>query len=351
MRISTADLAARGLFLRADVEAYLRENQPDDPEEALANALIHPHSFEFPRPYDLLCGAAVSRHWRDGVRPHVYSGELPQDSILRAGNGLYVTSPEMTLFQMARYVRDVHLMAALITELSGSYALLPPGLVNCSRYLERGMTPFKGTKLLCDGYADCEPITAVENLQWVLDRHPHLPGSKLVRKALMASGNGSASPFETYVDVTLQLGRSLGGIGVGKGEMNKKVTFNEVGRSLARRGHAYADLLLTTKGGRRIAVEPCGVFGHAGKGEMDADRRRRHALENAKIEVIDVTWDDFTDSDAWDAICRRIAAHMGKRFHAPTTQMRQQRRLVHDDFCNWDCLRAFPSSSWRDSRP
>ncbi|MEE1045081.1 MAG: hypothetical protein U0L51_06250 [Olegusella sp.] len=348
MKISTADLAARDIYVKDEVETYLRKRHPEDPMEALAYAEAFPHTIDFPKPIDLLCADPGHRNWRNGVHVHVYQGKLPDGALLKIGRNVYVTSPEFTLFQMGREVGDVHLLAALITELAGNHAQLPQGLVCCKRYLDEGRVPFEGRRLIGDGYVDCAPCTSVESLDAMLRRYPHLPGVKLIRRALKGSGDGSRSTFETYVDVELQLPRCDGGRGAGKGRLNERITFDDIEKKMAGdRKCAYADLLLTAKNGKRIDVETNGTFGHADRKRMNRDSGRRHALEHAGIEVIDVTWDEFANAETWDAICRRITNHLGKRYAAPSPNISEKQRLVHTDFCNWDCLRTFPPRNWR----
>ncbi len=348
MKISTADLAARGIYVKDEVEGYLCEHHPDNPMEALAYAEAFPHTIDFPAPYDLLCADLSHRNWRDDVHVHAFRDVLPGSALLQIGRNSYVTSPEFTLLQMGRVVGDVHLLAALVTELAGDHAQLPPGLICCKRYLDEGKSPFKGMRLQGDGYVECAPRTSIDQIERLLCRYPHISGAKLMRKALKGSGDGSRSTFETYVDVELQLPRYDGGKGAGKGKLNERIPFNEIEKKMAGgRSCAYADLLLTAKNGKRIDVEPGGVFGHAGKHQMDRDNGRRHALEHAGIEVINVTWDEFTHQETWDAICRRITNHLGKRYGTPSPKVRKMQHLVHEDFCTWDCLRTFPPTSWR----
>ena len=345
--VSTADLAARDIYVKAEVEGLIREFRPKDPMEVLAYVADHPHTIELPRPLELLVGEADRRVSRDGVVSHLMTGPCPAGAIMRTSDRLGVASPELVVFQLAPVLEDVHLVAALIMELAGKYALLPPGLISVARYLRDGKAPFDKGRLLGDGYVDAVPMSAVENIAAHLEETPHLAGAKVVRRALSICGNGSESPFETAVDVSLQLPQCHGGAGVGKGKVNESIVFSDVERKIAIAGWARADLLFTAKDGRRIDIEPGGAFGHATKRGMDRDRRRRHALEHAKIEVIDVTWDEFSHEETWDALCRRINYHLGKSPRKRSAKAMAKWRRVHDDFCSFDCLRVFPPSEWR----
>ncbi len=346
--ISTTDLAARSIYIQNDVENFLLKHPHEDPWTALAASSLLPHNFQPLKNIELLCNSSAHRHWRNNVAVHRHSTALPKGLVLRAGVGLYVASPEFTIFQMARYLKDVHLLAALITEFSGSYVLLPQGLLCCSRYTAEGKVPIQNSRLIGDGYVECAPLISVDNLKYLLNKYPELPGSTLVEKALKASGNGSESPFETAVSVELQLIRSRGGAGAGSARLNEKIPFNEIEQQMANgRSHARADILFVRPDGKRIDVEPGGVFGHSGKKAMDLDRRRRHALEHAGVEVIDITWDEYANRDVWETICRRITNHLGKRFHVPSLSIQNKQQLVHDDFCNWNCMRIFPPDAWR----
>ena len=72
--VSTADLAARDIYVKAEVEGLIREFRPKDPMEVLAYVADHPHTIELPRPLELLVGEADRRVSRDGVVSHLMTG-------------------------------------------------------------------------------------------------------------------------------------------------------------------------------------------------------------------------------------------------------------------------------------
>jgi hypothetical protein len=345
-RISTVDLAQKSIYIKSEIENYLREHAPSDPMEALYYAMEHPHYVSYPPKLDLLSSKRAESRLRGTTQVHLSTRELPTDSILHAHKQICVASPELTVFQMARVLKEPHLVAALICELAGSYVLLPPGWIYVGRYLAEGRSPFKGRYLQGDGYVDCEPQTAVANLRSIVEAYPGLYGQGLVKLALGASGDGSVSPFETYVGVELQLSSKRGGRGLGPCERNKRIPLSELECKLSGgRQYVRADLLFTSKTGHRIDVEPDGVFGHTGRKRMNSDAQRRHALEHRKVEVIQVPWIQYENLDTWDALCKRIALHLGKYRKPPSQSVRDARWRVHKDFCSWNCLRVFPYTS------
>lgn len=78
--ISTADLAARSIYIQKDVENFLLEHPHEDPWAALAASSLLPHNFQLLKKIELLCNSSAHRHWRNNVAVHRYSAALPKGS-------------------------------------------------------------------------------------------------------------------------------------------------------------------------------------------------------------------------------------------------------------------------------
>lgn len=345
LSVSTADLAAHGIYVENDVREARRLLGREHDMEALSIATDNPYKIELPGGIDALVGKGAHRGTRENIRAHQHSRPLAKHSLRRIGDNLYIVSPKLMFVQMAYLLKEPHLVAALATEIAGSYALLPIGLVNCKEILLRGEDPFDSSgHLKGDGYCETLPLATVEELRGFVERAKYLHGTDAASKGLSASVNGSASPLETVIDVSLALIRNWGGAGCGLPEANKDVPLNEEGRKITGKRKAIADALFTNKNGKRIDVEPGGQAWHSGKDAMVKDNDRRIALEHQRIEVIVVPWKTFKDPVAWMHICNRIANHLGKNFHAPTFKMMERWNHVHDDFCDTDLLKRPPLS-------
>lgn len=340
LSVSTADLASRYIYVEADVQKALKQLGRGRGEAALATATDTPHTFSLLSGADVLVGKAACRNTAEDIRVHRCGVELPEGSVRRISDHLYIVSPELMYAQMAHALKKPHLAAALATELAGTYALLPAGLVSCDRLLLRGKGPFDSAgNLRGDGYCDATPLTTVADVRQFLRKVKNLRGSEAALNGLKASVDGSASPFETAIDVSLALPRRWGGAGCGLPQANKDVPLNADGKGITGKSKAVADALFTSKHGKRIDVEPAGREWHSGKDAMTRDNERRLALERQKIEVIVVSWENFEDPHTWSLICNRIACHLGKNFHAPPKASVDLWRDVHNDFCNTDRLR------------
>lgn len=347
------ELSMHRIYSSDEIQRYMamcraRSHLGEPPPRFDEFVALSTKSLEFPKPLDLLCGNEHTRHWRGRIHSHLCNFSLPSDALWTIGNGIYVSSPAFTVMQLARTLKEPHLIAALITELAGRYVLLPSGYECCSRYVKAGKPPYAYGRLQSDGYVKCAPTLVMQDLERLVQQLPKFRGNRFVLRSLSASGSGSESPFETAVGVELQLQRRYGGIGAGQARLNQKIIFSPEERKLAGgRYSARADILFSRKDGVRIDVEPGGVFGHAGREAMDSDRRRRHALEHARIEVVDITWDEYSKEETWRAIGRRITDHLMKHYPSPSKTMLERQQMVHKDLCNWNCLRTFPPSAWR----
>lgn len=343
LKLSTADYAALGIYVREDVSRALRDSGQSNPTEALGVAAESAYMIPLTDEMDVLVGGRTRRLTAEGVRAHQCLHGLPPDALRQISASLYVVSPELMFVQVARLLGKPHLVAALATELAGSYSLLPAGMVCCKKILARGEAPFDGRgHLRGDGYYETIPLTTIEELREFAAETTWLRGTQEAERGLRAAVNNSASPLETVVDVSLSLSRSWGGAGCGLPEVNESVPLNEEGQRITGKRKVIADALFTSKNGRRIDVEPGGSEWHSGKDAMVSDNNRRLALERQRIEVIVVPWQTFRDPHAWMHICKRVACHLGKNFHTPSDRLLQRWSQVHEDFCDTDLLKHPP---------
>lgn len=343
LSISTTDLASRGIYIEDDVRRALRQMDRSRWPEALSAAVDSPYVIPLPGKLDVLVARGSRRVTAEGVRAHQHGPQLAEGTLRQIGPSLYIVSPELMFVQMSQSLQEPHLVAALATELSGSYSLLPAGMVNCEGVLSRGEDPFdERCYLRGDGYCNALPLTGVDELRKFVACAGRLHGIEAARSGLQASVDHSASPFETAIDVSLALPRRLGGAGCGLPEANKDVPLNDEGKRITGKGKVIADALFTSRTGHRIDVEPGGRVWHSGKDAMVSDNDRRLALERQKIEVIVVPWKTFRDSHAWMHICRRVACHLGRNFHAPSDQMTERWSQVHEDLCDPNLLKRMP---------
>lgn len=339
LQVSTADLAARYIYVKEDVEEIARQLVPSQREEALGVATEQPYTLSLLDNLDVLVGKDAWRTVKKGARAYQCSVELPKGSLRQITPRLYIVSPELMFVQMSYQLQEPHLVAALATELAGTYALLPTGMTSCERLLRNKKPLFDSSYLKGDGYCDALPLTTIGKLQKFLENVSHLRGSGPASKGLQAAVDNSASPFETELDVSLILRRSWGGAGCGTAKANENIPFNEEGRKITNKRKAIADVIFTAKNGKRIVIEPGGEEWHSGKNAMVNDNARRLALENQRIEVIVVPWKTFENPDSWMLICKRVACHLGKNFHTPSKKMIARWNHVHKDFCNKDLLK------------
>jgi hypothetical protein len=256
------------------------------------------------------------------------------------GNDEYLPSPELLFLQMAQVESRIHLLAAFGCELTGSYALLPRGLISLRRRLgEQVSHDLRWLTIddlrLAEGYVDCRPRTSVERIRSFLDTLPRgVRGIQRARTALRWVRDGSRSPMETASCLSLQLPLCRGGFGLGEAAFNIRVKINNEWQQALRKPYVVVDIVFEGKNGKPLIVEYNGASGHFTKRQILADNQRRHALEAKGARVVFVTARDFYDFATWHIMGEDFARYLGYRHAAPTEAVRAKRLQVHADFCD-----------------
>ncbi len=354
LMVSTAEFAASSIFVVEDVEKARRELGNEYQMAALSVATEVPYMIVPPDELDVLVGKGTKRPGPKarakagnaaftGAHAHQCGYDLPAGSIRRIGATLDIVSPALMFVQLARELGEPHKVAALATELAGTYSLLPEGMTCCEKILKKGKPAFdEHGWLQGDGYRDALPLVTIDELREYVNEAGRMPGVNAAKRGLRASVDNSASPVETPIDVSLALPRPWGGAGCGLPDANSEIPLTGEGKKLTGKKHVRPDLLYVNKKGQRIDIEPGGSEWHSGKDAMTSDNDRRLALEHKGVEVIVVPWETFKDEGKWMHICRRVQRHLGKNYHAPSARMMARWRRVHQDLCNTNLLKQRP---------
>lgn len=235
---------------------------------------------------NLLVGADGERHATEKKVIHKWTGPLPEGSLAKVCEGLYVSTPSFCLLQQAAELHTINLCQML------------------GRYLAVA-TP-KGGR---DGKTLQEraPLLEEEALGLYLSQFSRPRGAVRVREAMRWTAAGAASPQETNLQLALTLPYAYGGFGLVKPLMNYRVTLSEKAKALCGKDECYIDLYWR---GKSFGIEYQGMFHNQQIGE---DYARFYALDCMGKQVLFVA-----DAQLWDAvqmeyIAHRVARRLGKK--------------------------------------
>ena len=220
------------------------------------------------------------------VVAHVRSAPLPSASLVRIDRDLFVSTPEFAFTQMADALSLVELIE-LGFELCGTYATGPDGTLR----------------------SDLPALSSVARLRRFLDRAPRFRGRRKAQRALRYVQDNSASPRETQLTMLLCLPYALGGYGLPRPELNRRVGLRD-SRGRLSGAHCVCDLYWHDC---RLDVEYDSTEFHAAPEALAKDARRRTALEAAKVTSINVTNAHMRDSGLFNQLARDVARILDKR--------------------------------------
>jgi len=223
---------------------------------------------------------------------HVWNerGTLPPGSIVEAGDGVDVVSPELCLVQLAPFVTRLQLFRA-VTDLCARY---------CLRYDDR-MT-----------LVQRDPVTSLEKIASLLKQIPGTMGTKPVRSALNWCLEGSRSPRETTMNLFLHLPSRLGGKQLPHFHPNMRIDLEGGAALLTKRSYLEGDAVwLDDQARPRCVVEYNSDEWHDTEEAMEFDFEKITALESMGITVIPISTRQFNSYDVLDEAVKTIREALG----------------------------------------
>lgn len=306
MRLVLHGLSAYRFWIRAAQEAPAG---PLSDERVLADAMPSARSLAYLRqalpdvtpPLHLLCSRG-SRHLGDDVIVHRSSIRHPPGSFLLAESGIYVPRPELTAAQLAAAYPDA-LLARALCLLFGTSALAPS-------------EPY--------GSLPRPALASRRSTASYLAENPGLPGARRVSRLLPHLIEGTASPAEADLALTLCLPCRLGGHGLARPAANHPIALSRRARAIAGQATAKADLCWPEHG---LVVEYDSDLTHLNPEQHARDASRRAALEHDGYKVITVTREHLYGPRSLEPIAREIARRSGTRLR-PRARGWPERRVA-----------------------
>lgn len=288
------------------------------------------------------------------------------------GNGLYVTSIEQTLLDLARVLSFPQLMMHML-EACGMYAL--PATTPLTRFVLHGLLehepnslrPQDGCATHFAAYFDEQgkpvsfygpngtdapwelcfdrhhrptslwkraPLTSAERLLTIYERCD-APHADTARKAARFVVDGSASPLESKLVLFMCLDAWHGGEGWCRPSLNRIIPFSKAIQKISGRHHAVGDAVWMDQ---LVDVEVQGEAFHAGEQGFHDDIARRAGLEAAGFTVFDMTYRHMADMEALELRLKTVGDALDFQLKKRTVPFIKKRVQLHREL--------FPES-WR----
>ena len=225
---------------------------------------------------------------------------------------MFIESPEF-VFLHAATILDIAELIALGDELCGLYS-----------FDARERRGFRKRKL---------PLLRKSRLERFLAQATGCPGRNKALMALRHVIEMSASPMETFDEMTLCLPYRLGGYSLTKPTMNERIDLTPKASRIARRSKVYLDMGYSA---HKFDLEHHGKYDHSTEEEIDSDRARVNALKEMGFEVIELTADQVRDPIAYEYIVQRIAKILGKRLMKDKLGKTPERMALRNALYSWN---------------
>lgn len=281
-------------------------------------------------------------------RTHVLRQEPPFGCIQGTDHNYSVASPLYTLLTIAPFVSRTELLM-MTYELCGSFSVFSPNArsehILSSAYrqgmipLGAGWTRVKDTKGRDTDLWKRDPLITMEDLDAFSKRTAGMRGSQKLRWAAEHMTGVCASPFEAQASILLGLSRRLGGTGLSF-ENNARIKLDKEARAIYNRSCCYADIYFEgTERHPPLDIECQGRSVHDGEEAALSDSDRLAALESMGIQVLPLTYRQFSDEDGFAAAEKLIAQKLNMRLRPKTPRERMAETALREEvLIDWNTL-------------
>lgn len=266
----------------------------------------------FPEPHHLLAlDRRGYRHLKNATI-HLCTQQLPPLSFRRCNTpgftADFVTCPELCFVQLSEGLSLPRLIRA--------------GNELCGRFCYQASN---GALVARD------PITSVASMTSFLHSLGRIRGKQLARTALSYVCDGAASPREAILAALFVLPRALGGYGLPKPILNRRIAISSQQRHLFKQTYYECDLYWPAG---KIAIEYDSDQHHTGSERITRDAARRNALAMLGVEITTITNRHLFDAEAMDHVAHAVANRIGKplrnnqRYNARARQRQLMAELI-----------------------
>ena len=265
----------------------------------------------------LVASDSVS-HGRRGVTRHVCRAPLPCGSLVRLTSRLLVPVPALCFVQLA----DPSFEGRSLVHGGATSAASPSSarLVRMAELVAVGFE-FAGTYRVDpaspDGFVNIpRAATSAEAFGRYIGSLERVRGLPLARRAAALVQDGSHSCGETSMAPMLCAPRSLGGVGLPRGELNRRVA--------TAAGACYVDLAWAAS---KVGAEYKGRRHHLA-GHVSQDDRRGNKLAGRGFRIVNVWHEDLARPRLFDELVADIARALGVRVRIRDDGFRFRQNLL-----------------------
>lgn len=295
-------------------------------------------------PLDVLAQDRGARRSSGLMSTMFWNGSLPLGATSEITEDLGVTSPALTMVQMAAKAGLTRTLL-LASELCGGYAVYPapaPIKNQLQRIAAAGrLTSFQGWRPCLNGEGKVtelwqrDPLTTPEELLDMAIAAEGHRGAATLRKAAELAIPLAASPFETQAGLLLGLPKHLGGEGFGGLTHNEKVELSRDAKLVGQRRCCYCDIYWPDG----LDVECQSAQYHDNLDGFLSDAERAAALRLMGVDVLPLTNGQLQDPVRFNAFCDAVALARGiERSPKTAAQKLAAERLRSELFIDWAAL-------------
>ena len=153
-------------------------------------------------------------------------------------------------------------------------------------------------------------ITTRLTISEYLDTAPGLKGINKAKRAISYVLDNSNSPMETMVAMLMILPMHMGGYGIIKPELNRKVYLSDQGSRLLERNYCICDAVW---GLQKVILEYDSNLTHLSPEQHRLDKARLSALTLSGYHVVSITADNFRNLSAIDNTFTALRWKLGQR--------------------------------------
>lgn len=317
-RCRYAALPWRSLSAREQRDAMARaraSEQAVDLDELVRHGFCRSDD-EGSRRTHLLASGTASRRRSERLSIHTMGANLPDGSLLEVSPGIFTVSVELAFIQCCSTLSFSNALA-LGCELCGTFSM-HEDISDSRAGGARSTDP--------SGYLETEPATTVAALDRAAARMPRVRGIKMARSVIAHLLDGARSPMEAIMAGIFHMPISLGGIGIGEMQLNRRIEFNQLASSASGMPYAICDAFIP---GAKVDLEYNGGY-HADTVSRIHDENRSRGLNALGITVIALNRDTLRDVEALEAIGRTIYRRAGMRYRDRSRESKVRRvRLLN----------------------
>lgn len=301
---------AGGAPSRAKIESF-RKNHPDLATEDL----------------DVLVKYGDQRNI-SGAKVHTLSRELPNRSLYRLDDDVFIASPELCLMQLASKL-DEPQAVKLALEMCGSYAIDP--------YAEAVRGFYDNEEDDVDtGFCKRPPLTSKAKLDSFASRL-FVPNSRARSTSFLRYvADDSASPRETAIYMLFCMALRFGGYGFAIPELNRRIELTPSEQLMIGAHHFDCDLYWPNK---RVAVEYDSALHHTEAEKQERDAIRRNMLEHKGLRVIVATRKQLNSPAQFDTLAQQVARAIRKNRRLPEREHIEARKQLRKTALEWDLFK------------